>query len=1334
MLVGLFINRIVFDFSILLKKIFSIMAENYTVNYNINVASEKALSALNAFQQATSKLSTAQNRLTAFQKKIDAVINKFSVMSKKAPTLDVKVATVNRKLDGVIRKLERINKLAKQNRTITVNTSSKNTGSRKTSSSGSSRSTNATPNATLIPKRGAATGGWSGYLKTPNAVGYKTFGATPLPNNGGMAIDMLKGMGIAYGIAGLGSAISDIVSQATAYDNTMKTVENILKSHDSKGDFSNRFQSMSRTVRNVGMETKFKVTEVADAAKFLAMAGLDVEAIQQAIRPIADIALVGDTELGETADLVTNIMTAYKISPKKMRNAADVMTNTFTMSNTTLTEIAESYKYAASLLSAGGVSFEEATAAIGVLGDAGIKGSQAGTTMRTIMANIVNPTKKQQAAWDALGISTKDENGNTRDLLDIFKDLNAKGLNVSDFYKIFHKTAASGAVALADYVDKWEKVNIENFLSAGLSANLANEKKNTLQGLWAQLTSVFTDQGVTAFGGIQGTLRSWMNQAIGWLKNNGAEVFREVANTMVEFVKTVIDATKWFAKLFEMFSPMIKTWVKFQLVIWPVVKAIQAFKGVILSVQWLGNAANGLRALAISMESVAVATEHANVANAQGGAAGVAGAATNMGVWGRAKTWGKNLWGGKKALASAAWTKMGGMARMGVGALGAYAGMSQITKEDANGWDYASGGLFAAAGMAAMVGGPVGWIAGAGLAVAGLAATLGSFSTNLGKLHSYLQSFANSNRLLDGVLLNSNSRTERMLEFVWRKNYDINELIARRIELSKELHGIESPESTTTKDVGTEIYKDMYERFYSADSMWGSASAAQEAANLFNKYGADYGMEVFKENNNWTLRIGNQTIRYANPDGTSDTNDAVMYDVAAAMEMLHGQYRQKIIDENQKRLAQMLYGKSTEADVREWQSTFNQSFNPANIPGLIKPNEWNADTNVAKYWNGDEVAQSYLGMALMWESLSKVREAQEIIATFKQKLANGTYTDSDVVNALRAGDYNIMGALLADYNPSDINSWYRSQGYVNGQWIGIHGETPENMAQMAAGNMQKLLESIKQLGLETDPTTQAIQSYANTLMTLANSFLNAGQEVVGTKDGEIKTINGQKWRWNSMTRVWELVDDNGQLKEISASVVEFSNSIGTLGQQLQNINSNWPTLTPYVTTTTTNETWGGYTPFWMWGNQSVGGAVTNPLGTGKPNWSYLTPWTPNAQVPQKKPSTTTVTMTSTQMGNVLNGAQQQNNGTYTISPGGNNRRTTSMPTQNTGPKASDYKNHYNTGNAAPKQVIVRIDKLMNVESVDLSNPDNAAVIANLKSELTQALVDVVHDFDETWNG
>ena len=65
---------------------------------------------------------------------------------------------------------------------------------------------------------------------------------------------------------------------------------------------------------------------------------------------------------------------------------------------------------------------------------------------------------------------------------------------------------------------------------------------------------------------------------------------------------------------------------------------------------------------------------------------------------------------------------------------------------------------------------------------------------------------------------------------------------------------------------------------------------------------------------------------------------------------------------------------------------------------------------------------------------------------------------------------------------------------------------------------------------------------------------------------------------------------------------------------------------------------------------------------------------------------------------------------------------------------SDYKSSYRDNSAAPKQVIVKIENLMNVESVDLSNPDNKAVIDDLKGQLTQALVDVVHDFDETWHG
>lgn len=924
-------------------------------------------------------------------------------------------------------------------------------------------------------------------MRHPTNLGYKLWGPTPLPNNGGMAIDMLKGMGIAYGIAGAGMLVSEVVNQAAEYDNAMKTVENILKSHDTAENFAGRFAQMTQVVRNVGMKTKFKVTEVADAAKFLAMAGFNVNAIQQAISPIADIALVGDTELGKTADLVTNIMTAYNIAPNQMRNAADIMTNTFTMSNTTLTEIAEAYKYAASLLSAGNVSFEEATAAIGVLGDAGIKGSQAGTTMRTIMANLANPTKKQRAGWEDIGISLTDKNGQRKDILQIFQELHDKNLDVDAYYRIFHKTAASGAVALATHADKWEKVYLENFLAGGMTRRLAEEKQNTFQGLWAQLVSVFTDQGVTAFNGVQGALRGWMKMAINWMdpnKNPDAQkVFKEVANSLMEFIQILIDASKWFVWFFDKFGGLVKTWAKFQLMIWPVVKAVTALRSVFLGLLGLRKVGAVMVGLAGAFTKLGRAATVATAvmpygAGAAAGsapmspfgfAAGMAGFAPlsykqyikaskglnlsrphastsgyylnridNLGREAEVAAWNSGVYQARQAEDAAALKRykqnqktfnkrvrnmqirngLKGFGKMGVGAAGMMLGMHQMTKENANGWDVASGGLFAAAGMAAMVGGPIGWIAAAGLALGGLGASLASFNQNLNALSGFVNDFSNSHQLLDGALLNGNTRTERYLEFVWRKNYDINDLIQRRIELMKELLGIETPNATTTKDVGNETYKTMYEKFYAADSMWGSRGAASRAADLFNKYGQEFGLSVRNYGGDWYYQDANgKYIRFANPKGSSDTNDAVMYDVAAAMELLHGQYRSKIMDENQHRLAQILYGKATVEDAKNWRDTFAATYGPASWATLIRPDQWNEDTDVAKYWSGEDIAKSYMGAQLLWKSMYQMVEAQNAIADFKEKLAAGNLTENDVVRALRWGDYDVLGQTLADYNP-----------------------------------------------------------------------------------------------------------------------------------------------------------------------------------------------------------------------------------------------------------------------------------------------------------------------------
>lgn len=1412
--------------------------QTYQVNYIVNVDAANAQSAINSFKRAVASMDKATKPITDLQRKVRGLVETMSALNRGKYSVKIDTRPATQKIGKLIRALQmakvEVQQLNAMGVTLGGVGNKKRTASRTAATAapigGSSSRTRTAPSRSSSTTTAATRRYATSVMRHPTNLGYKLWGPTPLPNNGGMAIDMLKGMGIAYGIAGAGMLVSEVVNQAAEYDNAMKTVENILKSHDTAENFAGRFAQMTQVVRNVGMKTKFKVTEVADAAKFLAMAGFNVNAIQQAISPIADIALVGDTELGKTADLVTNIMTAYNIEPNKMRNAADIMTNTFTMSNTTLTEIAEAYKYAASLLSAGEVSFEEATAAIGVLGDAGIKGSQAGTTMRTIMANLANPTKKQRAGWEDIGISLTDKNGQRKDILQIFQELHDKNLDVDAYYRIFHKTAASGAVALATHADKWEKVYLENFLAGGMTRRLAEEKQNTFQGLWAQLVSVFTDQGVTAFNGVQGALRGWMKMAINWMdpnKNPDAQkVFKEVANSLMEFIQILIDASKWFVWFFDKFGGLVKTWAKFQLMIWPVVKAVTALRSVFLGLLGLrkvgsvliglsgvfGNLNKRLLVLGTTLgqggwfkrrlgnvvtaigNTVPVAAPGSMLNTGQlsafGVPMGIAGfvplsykqymkaakgldlsrphASTsgyylnridNLGREAEVAAWNSGVYQARQAEDAAALKRykqnqktfnkrvrnmqikngLKGFGKMGVGAAVMGLGMHQMTKENANGLDVASGGLFAAAGMAAMVGGPIGWIAAAGLALGGLGASLASFNQNLNSLSGFVNDFSNSHQLLDGALLNGNTRTERYLEFVWRKNYDINDLIQRRIELMKELLGIETPNATTTKDVGNETYKTMYEKFYAADSMWGSRGAASRAAELFNKYGQEFGLSVRNYNGDWYYQDANgKYIRFANPKGSSDTNDAVMYDVAAAMELLHGQYRSKIMDENQHRLAQILYGKATVEDAKNWRDTFAATYGPASWATLIRPDQWNEDTDVAKYWSGEDIAKSYMGAQLLWKSMYQMVEAQNAIADFKEKLAAGNLTENDVVRALRWGDYDVLGQTLADYNPNDVTSWFRNMGYAgDGIWRDPSGrETPEVMAQTAAGQMQRLLESIQKLGLEADPSTQALQTYANTLLTLAQSFMGSNEALSGSHDGEIKELNGQKWRWNATTKQWELIDDNNQPAQISQGLVDMSNNMNMLLTTVQNVNSQWPTLFPTVYPINSDWGYNSASPY-NWGtdnnNLTTNGLLWNPLTNtnNEQSFSWWPSWNNgnNLFTPQQTYRTTGVTMTPQQMGNAV--AKPNAPGVHT--PTGNNHNEGTNNGGRTGTRTSDYKSHQKE-RAIPKQININIQNLMKVDSIDMTNENNVAIIEKLKEKVAYALYEAAADGTMMLNG
>lgn len=580
------------------------MAENYIVNYQINVNSNPALESIRKFQQATAEMEALTKRFDVVAKSIgkvnsalasiktkpiniqintsaaeaglERVLTKLNNIKSQAKTalngvmgkpaysassiekLNKAINTINGReikpkanvdkainsLDRLIQKIEQI----KSNSRITITASA--AGTSKAVAGGITKSN--TP-ASRVQQIGA---GRSTYLYPSTR---QVLGPTYANTGTNVAGEMIKGMGIAYGLSSLMSGVTSVFRDASTYDNIAKTTKNILQTHDKKVGFEGRFNEMNQLMRQVGVETKYTAPQVASAGKFLAMAGYDVDQIKHAIRPISDIALVGDTDLGETADVVTNIMTAYEIPAKQMDNTADILTMTFTKTNTTLLELAESFKYAGTVAHQSGLDFETASAAFGVLGDAGIKGSHAGTTLRMMLLNMMNPTKRGQEAWDILGINTKDKNGNLRNLSDILSDLHEKQQTMSagDFStlinKMFRVTATPGALALINNVAKMQEVTGLNKKSMGLASDLADEKKNTIQGLWYQMTSAFTETGMQGFEQMQGVIRDFLQRMIELMKStefatalrNAMDMFLKIVNVVVDVFKGIMTVWNW---------------------------------------------------------------------------------------------------------------------------------------------------------------------------------------------------------------------------------------------------------------------------------------------------------------------------------------------------------------------------------------------------------------------------------------------------------------------------------------------------------------------------------------------------------------------------------------------------------------------------------------------------------------------------------------------------------------------------------------------------------------------------------------------------------------------
>lgn len=250
--------------------------------------------------------------------------------------------------------------------------------------------------------------------------------------------------------AGLGASLtapimgfgSSVLQASSDFEMSMNRVAGITSAT------TDQLDAMRDTAKRLGSETQFSATEAAEAMGFLAMAGFSVDESVSALPGTLQLAAAAGIDLARSADIASNVLTGYEKPVSDLARVNDVLAKTMTSSNTNLEQLGYAMKYAGPVASAAGIEFEEAAAAIGLLGNAGIQGEMAGTALRGAMGRMLQPTAEMRGEMERLGVTFTDAQGKMLPLVDIMRQLEPHAEDAGAMLKLFGLEAGPGMMGM----------------------------------------------------------------------------------------------------------------------------------------------------------------------------------------------------------------------------------------------------------------------------------------------------------------------------------------------------------------------------------------------------------------------------------------------------------------------------------------------------------------------------------------------------------------------------------------------------------------------------------------------------------------------------------------------------------------------------------------------------------------------------------------------------------------------------------------------------------------------------------------------------------------------
>ena len=341
-----------------------------------------------------------------------------------------------------------------------------------------------------------------------------------------------KFMPVTLGVVGLGTAA---VKTAADFDSAMSKVAAV------SGATGSDLEALWDKAREMGEKTKFSASEAAEAMNYMAMAGWKTEDMLSGIEGVMNLAAASGEDLATTSDIVTDALTAFGLSAKDSGHFADILASASSNANTNVSMMGETFKYCAPIAGALGFSAEDTAEAIGLMANAGIKGSQAGTSLRTIMNNLSGDVKICGSSIGEVTVATTNADGSMRDLSDILADCRTAFSGLSESEKaaaaesLVGKNAMSGFLALMNAGE----ADINKLSSAidncdGTAASMAETMNDNLAGqlqiLKSQLEELAISFGELLMPAIR-TIVGWIQKFVDWL-NSMDEGTRKVIVTI----------------------------------------------------------------------------------------------------------------------------------------------------------------------------------------------------------------------------------------------------------------------------------------------------------------------------------------------------------------------------------------------------------------------------------------------------------------------------------------------------------------------------------------------------------------------------------------------------------------------------------------------------------------------------------------------------------------------------------------------------------------------------------------------------------------------------------